>query len=345
MNKDPYEVLGVSRDASSDDIQKSYRSKAKLHHPDRNIGNPESEQMFREVQEAYDILSDLEKKSKYDRFGFSAGKWSSESMHNLHDLFGKSTYKGRSIQTKVSLTLEEVASGCVKKVRFHRSKICSRCYGSGSSKSEKCKHCDGLGYQGVHLQPNFSFQTECQACLGSGVSVLEKCAECNGGYESRQEPSEFDVNLPPGISSGHLRIPEQGEPCKRSGGSNGDLMVFVEVQHHEMFKRYDSNLILEIPCSYSQLVNGFDVDVPTVYNHKIVVKIPKETMPNTQIRVKGKGLPGGYDGIGDMFIIPKLDIPKNMPEEYYQVLERLRAIEDGNVTHRRKEWNRKISKY
>ena len=152
MNKDPYEVLGVTRNCSLDDIQKAYREKAKKYHPDRNIGDPDSEQKFLQIQDAYDVLNDPVKKSNYDRFGNHNNDIFTGFMHTMYDIFGKSVHKGRNIQAKINITLEEVAKGCIKKVKISKSKICKTCQGSGGSKSEKCKRCDGSGVQNVGIQ-------------------------------------------------------------------------------------------------------------------------------------------------------------------------------------------------
>ena len=344
-NKDPFTVLGISRNASPEDIQKAYRNKAKQYHPDRNIGDPQAEEKFREVQEAYDALTNPKKNSNFNNpFAHGFDPFSGF----MNDIFGNTIHKGRNIQAKVQLTLEEVATGCIKNITIQKNKICNSCKGSGSIKSDKCNYCNGNGIQNVKMQGAsiLNFQTTCQACKGSGRITIDKCLDCNGnGYESTQESVILDIPIPAGISTGQMRMPEKGDPCKYNGGVNGDLILFVQVLNHELYQRHDNHLIVEIPCTFFQLLSGFTVEIPTIYKQKVLVKIPKNAIPNNHIRVQKQGLPGGIEGIGDMFIVPKLDMPKNMPEEYYNILEKANEIEIKNPSIRRKEWERKIGKY
>jgi len=343
MRNDPYSVLGISRNASAEEIQKAYRAKAKQFHPDRNIGDSQAEEKFREVQEAYDAITNP-KNNHGNPFVHGFDPFSGF----MHDIFGNTIHKGRNLQAKVQLTLEEVSTGCTKQVKIQRNKICTSCNGSGSLKSDKCNYCDGSGVQHVRMQGSniLNFQTPCQACKGSGKITVEVCTPCKGsGYENLQEDITLDIPFPAGISTGQMRIHEKGDPCKYSGGVQGDLILFVQVLNHELYQRHDNHLIIDMPCTFFQLLNGFTVDVPTIYKQKVSVKIPKNTLPNTHIRIQRQGLPGGIDGMGDMFIIPRLDFPKNMPTEYYDLLEKANQIELQNTSIRRKEWERKVSKY
>lgn len=350
MNKDPYLVLEISRTASAEEIQNAYRKKAKQFHPDRNIGDPTAEEKFREVQESYDVLNNSKKKNQFDQFGFGASpnEWSSGFMHTMHDIFGKSIHKGKNIQVKVEITLEEAATGCSKQVKIKKSKMCASCNGNGSKKFESCKHCNGTGIHNILLQgnANINFQTACQACNGSGKIIIENCTDCNGaGYQGMQsEEVVIDLPIPAGVSSGQIRMPEQGDSCRHNNGINGDLIIFIQVLQHEFFARHDNHIVIDVPCTFYQLVNGFELEILNIYKQKVKVKIPKNTMPNSQIRIQRQGLPGGIDGIGDMFAIPKLDMPKNMPQEYLDLLEKLNVIEKKNPSVRKKEWDRKVSK-
>lgn len=348
-DKDPYVVLEISRQATSEEIQKAYRNKAKLYHPDRNIGDPKAEEKFREIQTAYDILNDPLKKSNFDRYGFSDRNFGHDIFQGfMNDMYGRSVHKGRNIQVKVEITLEEVATGCNKKITFSKSKLCNSCRGSGSLKSDKCKICNGSGMQNLNVQgaAMINFQTPCHGCKGSGKTVLENCEECRGsGYESINEQATMDVTIPAGSNTGHIRLAEQGDPSRQYGGINGDLLIFVSVLKHELFNRHDNHLVVDVPLSFYELVNGCELDMTNIYKQKIKVKIPKNTMPNSQIRVQRNGLPGGMDGIGDLFLIPKLDLPKNMSDEYYQLMDKIHNLELENPSTRKKEWNRKISKY
>ena len=348
MNKDPYQILGLSRNASSDDIQAAYRKLAKQYHPDRNIGYPEAEAKFREVQEAYDTLNDPRKKSHFDQYGFSGfeNQWSHGFTQTMHDMFGKSIFKGRNIQSKIDVTLEEIASGCIKTINITRSKICNICSGSGSKSVKTCSVCNGTGMQFVRVQPNFNLQSQCGTCRGTGKITAEVCESCSGhGYSKDQESFEMKINVPAGSTDGMMKFSGQGEPSRESGGFSGDLVIFLNVLKHEIFNKQDNHIILEMPCTYTQLYKGFEVEVPTVYKEKIVVKIPAGTYPNSQIRISGKGLPGGRNNIGDMFIIPKLDVPRNMPQEYEDIILKLAEVENKYSSKRRQDWSIKINKY
>lgn len=349
MTKDPYDVLGLSRASSHDQVQGAYRRLAKQYHPDRNIGDADAERKFRDVQEAYDILSDTSKRAQYDQYGFSAFKggypWNGFGQ-TMHDIFGKSNYKGRNIQVKATATLEEIASGCSKTINYTKSKICESCSGSGSKNSQKCKGCGGSGSKSANVNNMFMFQSTCQDCHGSGSIVIEKCNVCSGsGYQKESDKVVFTVDIPAGSDEGIIKIPGFGEVSRERAGFPGDLLVHLSIDRHEIFQRHDKHIVVDIPCTFSQLYFGFEVEVPTVYSEKIMVKIPAGTMPNTQIRVSGKGLPGGKTLIGDMFLIPKLDVFKNFPAEYENVIKQLADLDAINVSKRRQDWLDKVKKY
>jgi molecular chaperone DnaJ len=345
---DPYQILGLSRNSNSDDIQNAYRKLAKQYHPDRNIGVLDAEKKFRDVQEAYDILNDPRKKSHFDQFGFSGpnNEWSHGFSQTMHDIFGRSTFKGRNIQSKVDVTLEEIAAGCSKTISVTKSKICNTCSGSGSKSIQTCNKCNGSGLQFVKIEPNFNLQTQCATCTGSGKISAESCDVCSGsGFSKEQESAEIQINIAAGAVDGMMKFSGQGEPCREKRGSAGDLIILVNVLKHEIFQRHDNHIIIEIPCTYPQLYKGFEVEVPTVYKEKIVAKIPSGTYPNSQIRIAGKGLPGGKSVLGDMFIIPKLDVPRNMPQEYEDIVAKLTEFEEKHVSKRRQDWIEKTKKY
>lgn len=348
MNKDPYQILGLSRNASSSDIQAAYRKLAKQYHPDRNIGDTEAQAKFIEVQEAYDTLNDPRSKNHFDQFGFagSENSWTHGFTQTMHNMWNNSVFKGRNIQAKIDVTLEEIASGCIKTINVNKNKICNHCEGSGAKSIITCNVCNGSGVQFVKIQPNFNLQSACNTCNGSGKISSENCEFCKGsGYDKDFEIFEIKVNIPAGSSDGTIKFAGQGEPCKTKKGMAGDLIVFVNVAKHEIFHRQDNHLIIEVLCSYTQLYKGFEIELPTVYKEKISVKIPAGTYPNSQIRIARKGLTGGRGGIGDMFIIPKLDVPRNMPDEYNVVIDNLETIENKHISRRRQDWQTKISKY
>ncbi len=347
MNKDPYEILGLSRNCSLDDITAAYRKLVKQYHPDRNIGDPDAEKKFKEVQEAYDVLNDPSRKSHFDQFGFSAsGDWTQNFTQTMHDFFSKSSFKGRNIQIKIDVTLEEIAIGCKKKITFNRSKICNDCSGSGSKSIKECHNCNGSGIQFVRIQPNFNLQSACNVCNGSGKITAEMCATCSGsGFQKEQEVANFEVPIPAGSADGMMKIANQGEPSRDKKGSSGDLIVLINLLKHEIFQRHDNHIVIDVPCTFSQLCRGVSLEIPTVYKEKIVTRIPAGTYPNSQIRIAGKGLPGGRNAIGDMYIIPKLDVPKNITEEYNELLNKLSELDEKNTSKRRLDWLEKIKKY
>ena len=346
--RDAYEVLGLSRGCSPEDIQSSYRKLVKAYHPDRNIGDPQAETKFREVQEAYDILSDPNKRGRYDTFGKSGfqnpfGDFGFSAT--MGDIFGRSNIRGRNIQVRLELSLEEIASGCSKRVSYTRRRSCLSCGGMGAKSSAMCHQCNGSGYKQMQVQPNFSLQMFCTDCNGTGRRTSDKCEGCSGSGLDGSESVERDIQIHAGFMDGVVRLPGQGEPCTTGKGVNGDLMVHVSTRKHEIFQRHDQHLVVEMPCTYVQLYRGFDADVPTIYGHTVVVRVPAFTMPNSQIRVAGKGLPGGRNGLGDMFIIPKLDMPRGVPDEYAQVLDSMDRIESANVSKRRQDWFDKVTRY
>lgn len=346
--RDAYEVLGLSKGCSQDDVQSSYRKLVKMHHPDRNIGDPEADKKFREVQEAYDILSDPNKRGRYDTFGkagFQSASGGFGFSPTMGDIFGRSTLKGRNIQHRLEITLEEIASGCSKKVPYTRGKSCSACGGTGAKSSSRCASCDGAGVKQVRVEMGFAIQMSCADCGGTGAIASEKCARCSGSALDGTESLEREIQIHAGFMDGVVRLPGHGEPCRGGRGANGDLMVHVATKKHEIFQRHDHHVVVEMPCTYAQLYRGFEAEVPTLYGHSVVVKIPPCTMPNSQIRVAGKGLPGGRVGVGDMFIIPKLDMPKGMPEEYSEVIDRMDRLESENVSKRRQDWNERVTRY
>lgn len=349
MIKDPYEVLGLSRSASQEEIQGAYRKLAKQHHPDRNLGDADAERKFRDVQESYDVLSDTSKRSQYDKYGFSSfggqDPWGGFAQ-TMHDIFGRSNYKGRNIQIKVTATLEEIAAGCSKTVSYTKSRICVSCSGSGSKKTQKCNGCDGSGAKNVKMQGTFTLKTTCHDCNGSGSIVVDKCEACSGsGYNVESDTAEIIVKIPAGSDEGVIKMSGYGEISRERSGFPGDLLIHLSVDKHEIFQRHDKHIVMDVPCTFSQLYFGFEIEVPTVYKEKVLVKVPAGTMPNAQIRIVGKGLPGGRSLIGDMFLIPKLDFFKNFPTDYDSVMRQLADLDAINVSKRRQDWLDKVKRY
>lgn len=345
--RDPYEVLGLSRSCSPSEVQQAYRKLAKAYHPDRNIGDPDSESKFRDVQDAYDILNDPAKRGRYDTFGPSGFKAEPgfDFSGTMGDIFGRSSFKGRNIQARVEVSLEEIAAGCSKKVSYTRGKSCSSCAGTGAKSHSSCGSCDGKGFKNMRVQLNFNLQMTCAECHGTGKRTSEHCQDCGGSGTCGSESVERDVYVPAGANDGVIRLPGQGEPCKTGKGAPGDLLVHVSVKRHELFQRHEQHLVMDVPCTFVQLCRGFDLEVPTLYGHSVVVRIPQATMPNSQIRVAGKGLPGGKTGLGDMFIIPKLDMPKEISEEYGSLLDKMFELDAKSASKRRNEWSEKIQRY
>ncbi|WP_307905008.1 molecular chaperone DnaJ [Haliovirga abyssi] len=350
--RDYYEILGVEKGASQDEIKKAYRKLAMKHHPDRNAGNSEAEEKFKEASEAYQILSDPEKRSKYDRFGSSAfdgnaggGGFNYNNFGDfgdLGDIFGSffgggfgggrnsrsrsRARKGSDLRYNMEITLEESAEGVEKEVSYTREAKCSTCNGTGAepgSKMKTCPKCNGTGeikQISRSLFGQFENIEECDNCNGTGKVPEKKCHTC-GGTGVVKEKVKKKVKIPAGIESGQrVRVSGFGE-VGENGGPYGDLYIYVFIKEHEIFERVDNNIVCEMPISFTTATLGGEIEVPTLTG-TIKMKIPSGTQTGKVFRLREKGIPyiRGY-GKGDEMVKVIVEIPTNLSEKQKDLLK------------------------
>ena len=365
--RDYYEVLGVDNNASADEIKKAYRKQAVKYHPDKNPGDKEAEEKFKEAAEAYSILSDADKKAKYDQFGHAgvdgAGPAFSGGFGNLNDilndLFGgafgggfggfsgfgggfgggrggqrqQRVYRGRDIRVRVKLTLEEIAKGVEKEISIEKSVPCSECGGRGAKNSSDIKTCSACGGTGqVQRVVNSLFgqtvtYSTCQQCGGEGKVITNPCRSCGGSGLVRKRET-IKVKIPAGVEAGmQLTIAGEGHAAKNNG-INGDLLVVIEEQEHPDFKREGNNLYYTKIVSLPEAILGAEVEIPCLDGPRRI-KIDAGTQSGTVTRINGKGLPtvNGYGGTGDLYVKIAVWIPKKLDKEDKAVIESLRDKE------------------
>ncbi len=351
MQADYYEVLGVSRDARPDDLKKAFRKLAIQFHPDKNPGDASAEEKFKQVNEAYAVLSDPDKRAHYDRFGHAQAPPVGPgpggvyvNPEDLQDVFGDlfdelfgswfrrgGTHHGRDIHTTVSLTLEQVAGGVEAPVRVRRPRTCPACAGSGArpgTKPERCATCDGLGQ--VRVRRGFlSLVQPCPHCFGRGTVVRDADPRCRGTGLVEEEAT-LTIRVPAGVDSGQkLRLEGEGEPG-RQGGMNGDLYVEVRVEKHPFFERDGSDLVCEVPISFPQAALGAQLEVPTL-DGRAKVKVPPGTQSGTVMRLRGKGLPGLRAGArGDQLVRLQIETPTELTAKQRELLEAFERESDGH---------------
>ena len=358
--RDYYEVLGVDKNATADDIKKAYRKLAVKYHPDKNPGNKEAEEKFKEAAEAYSVLSDSDKKMKYDQFGHAgvdgAGPDFSGGFGNLNDilndLFGgafgggfggfggfgggfgggqrrERVYRGRDIRVRVKLTLEEIAKGVEKEISIEKNVPCPDCGGRGarnSSDVKTCPACNGTG-QVQRVVNSFLGQTvtysTCQQCGGEGKIISNPCHTCNGTGLVRQRET-IKVKIPAGVEAG-MQMTVQGEGhAAKNNGINGDLLVVIEEQEHHDFRREGSNLLYTKVISIVDAMLGCEVEIPCL-DGKYKVKVEPGTQSGTVVRLRGKGLPSVNSyGTGDLYVKIAVWIPKKLTKDEKALFESMR---------------------
>ena len=339
MPKEYYELLGVSEDASQDEIKKAYRKKAKKYHPDSNSDTADEEK-FKKINKAYDVLGDEEKRKKYDRFGKqgvegNARAGQQRAAQNFQDIFehlfgggGRRRSGGQDLRVQTSITLKEAYQGVEKTFEVSRKKECPDCGGSGAENgnTSTCNECSGEGrVQQVQRTPFGRTQAvvECPNCSGSGQIPEENCHNCGGEGVTEQEET-ITIDVPAGIRDGQrLKVAGKGN---ESNGRPGDLYVRVNVEPHEALERKDSDLFTTVKIGVGDAILGTEINVPTA-DSSVEVKIPKGTQPGQVLRVKDKGMPSRR-GYGDLYIKVDVKIPDSVNEEQAEVIEDLRVKEE-----------------
>ena len=350
--RDYYEILGVNKNSSEDEIKKAYRRLAKKYHPDLNPGDKESEQKFKEVNEAYDVLSDQSKRSKYDQFGhagtdpnYGAGGYSyySESPFgsdiDLGDIFGSffggfggartrpnSRVRGSDIEMTVNISFLEAAKGCTRKIAYERIESCDKCSGTGAkpgTSPKTCAACGGKGQIVMNQRTPFGImQTSrtCERCGGTGKTIEIPCGRCGGQGRVRAK-TEIEVNIPAGVSSKQiLNVAGKGNAGK-NGAEPGDLHLYINVAPHSIFKRRDYDVWCDIPITFSQAALGADIIVPTIEG-KVECHVREGTQNGDVFKLKGKGIPKLHGrGNGDQFVKVHIEVPKNLTSVQQKALK------------------------
>ena len=361
QKRDYYEVLGVSKGASDDEIKKAYRKLAKKYHPDLNPGDKTAEANFKEVNEAYEVLSDKDKRSRYDQFGHAGvdpnfnpggggfggfGGFTDMGDIDLGDLFGSffgggfgggggssrrnAPQKGETIRAGVTITFEEAAFGCEKEVTVNRTEACDVCKGTGcapGTTAEVCPDCHGSGT--VRIQRggggfSFSTTTSCPKCRGTGKIIHQPCKTCGGGGTVRKQ-KKLAVTIPAGIDDGQaVSLRGQGG-AGRNGGPAGDLLIGVTVKPHPIFRREGTSVYMDQPVSFVQAALGAELEIPTL-DGKVKWTLPEGTQPGTTFRLNGKGIPGlGGRGRGNQYVTVKVQVPTNLNKEQKEALRAFAA--------------------
>ena len=359
--RDYYDLLGASKGASADELKKAYRAKAKELHPDRNSSNPNAEAQFKEINEAYEVLKDADKKAAYDRFGHAAfeggggaqrgayaggnGDFSSAFSDVFEDLFGDfmggrggsggaraRAQRGSDLRYNLRVSLEEAFAGVQKSISVPTSVACDTCRGSGAEGGAEpvtCPTCSGMGK--VRAQQGFfTVERTCPTCSGAGQIVKNPCKSCGGAGRLEKERS-LSVNIPAGVETGtRIRLASEGEAGMR-GGPSGDLYIFIEVKDHPIFQRDSVHLFCRVPITLATAALGGEVEVPTIDGGKSRVKVPAGSQTGKQMRLRAKGMPalrGG--GAGDMLIELAVETPVNLTSRQKEILREFDTLSEDN---------------
>lgn len=353
--RDYYDVLGVPKGSEQEALKKAYRSKAKELHPDRNSDNPNAEAQFKEVNEAYEVLKDADKKAAYDRYGHAAfegggggqgfgggGDFSSAFSDVFDDLFGdfmgggrggrQQQSRGSDLRYNLSISLAEAFAGLQKTINVPSAVSCGSCNGSGAaggSSPTTCPTCSGLGKVRA-TQGFFTVERGCPTCSGVGQIIKNPCSSC-GGQGTQKKDRALNVNVPPGVETGtRIRLAGEGETGPR-GGVSGDLYIFIEVSKHKIFERDGLNLFCRVPVSMAKASLGGEVEVPTIDGGRSRVRIPAGSQSGRQMRLKGKGMPAiKTSQKGDMFIEMAVETPVNLTVRQKELLEEFEQLSEDN---------------
>lgn len=371
MTEDFYQVLGVDRNASEEDVKKAYRKMAMKYHPDRNPGNKEAEQIFKKAAEAYGILGDSEKRKIYDQYGIDGLRGTEtrgySTMEDIFDAFGdifgggsifedffgggrsrgRSARRGTSLKCDIEVDFKEIATGVEKKIELTRREICDTCRGTGAKEGTSpinCPYCRGRG-EVQQSQGFFTLRTTCPKCHGSGKVIESPCTKC-GGSGRYPKRAVISIQIPAGVEDGtRLRLTGQGEPGE-NGASPGDLYCDIHVIPHPIFKRQGNDVLCEVPITFAQAALGHTIDVPTLKGNIIQVKIPKGIQNNEVIPIRGEGFPNmhGY-GRGNLLVQVIVEVPTKMTSRQEELLREFAEIEKKNASPRQKKFFEKMKSF
>ena len=378
--RDYYEVLGVSKTATQDELKKAYRKLARKYHPDLNKDNEEAAEKFKECNEAYSVLSDDQKRAQYDQFGHAAfenggmgggggfggaggfGGFGGSGMEDIFDMFfggqggrGGSRAKtgpqrGADLRFDLEITFEEAAFGLEKEINLYRDETCDHCHGEGAepgSKVESCPECNGTGY--VRFTQNTMFgqmvnERPCSRCKGEGKIISEPCKECRGkGTVKRNK--KLKVKIPAGVDNGsRLRVSGEGEAGAK-GGPSGDLYVYLYVKPHKFFERDGTTVLCEVPINIVQATLGADIKVPTL-DGQVTMKVPEGTQPGKVLRLKGKGIPSLRGGSrGYQLVRIKVVVPTKLSDKQKDALRKFADISKDNINPEEKSFMDKVKDF
>jgi len=355
--RDYYEVLGVEKSASADEIKRAYRRLAIKYHPDKNQGDKEAEAKFKECAEAYEVLSDEEKRKQYDQFGHEGLRGAGMhdfsrmnvedifSMFGFDDLFGSmfggggrgsrhaDGMRGYDLETTVELSLKDIATGTEKTIEFTRQDLCEECSGSGTAKGSSPVQCPACGGSGQVVRGGGFFQmvSTCPQCKGSGQIIKNPCKKCKGSGRVPKKRT-VSVKVPPGVHEGQgIRVAGEGEPGKGRAG-RGDLYCYVRIKPHEFLQRDGNNLVTIVPVSFTQAALGATIEVPSLDGTK-GLKIPAGTQYGSIFRIKGQGLPDmRTHRTGDQLVQIVIETPTKLNSEQQELLKKFAEIENKNVS-------------
>ncbi|MCL2005868.1 MAG: molecular chaperone DnaJ [Planctomycetaceae bacterium] len=361
---DFYEVLGVARSASKEDISIAYRKLAMKYHPDRNPGNEEAIERFKLCAAAYEVLSNHEKRSLYDKYGHAGIEANGGAQfHDINEIFGafgdlfgsffggggrrgRHPAHGNDVQCNLTIDLHEAARGVTKEISFRRAETCKTCHGSGSKPGKAPSRCPYCGGSGRITQSTgiFSIQTTCPKCRGQGAVITDPCPDCRG-HGVIGQPVNREIKIPAGVETGtRLRMQGEGERS-REGGPPGDCYVFITVKQHPLFQRDGHDLTCRVPISYAQAALGAEIEIPTLDGREKIT-IPAGTQNDDVITLRGRGMPLPRRSIsGDLHIEVYIEVPRKLKAEHRKLLQQLAELEGEHILPERKNFFRQLGDF